>query len=688
MPPPRKFRISKESQSAGREGLAGSNDETNSNLKTGDGSSDVDSETSDETRSLKTTRKVTGRKRGKRNQGRLHRMLDMPLDVIHEICLYLLPKDLLNMARTSKELRAYFMSRNTQRLWQAARLNIPDLPPCPDDLSEPAFANLVFDPHCHRCLGKNCHQVYWAPRTRLCKGCFDIVAIKETDLEEHGFDLDDLVDFTDEDEQSCELCDIVPIMRQEDSPNVWGYYGPLLFEFIETWKQTPRYSREELLDKLYRKTWQLWEDGFELARWYKARQKSRTDEREGLREARRKAIIAKLREEGWHEDFEYMKSRDRFDIYEFDSLPEVRKPQALTDRIWRNIKPGIIELMENMRAQRLAGLRKQTLTDRLSALEKFTKELASRSPGLDLTPREVAILCPEIPSLLDPDVNAEFNPDDLGEPIQRYLNKRIEDARDSLRKMIIYECELDPSCDPFSLAVGAWFFCRWCTTARHLDHAIRHHCINLSEPKRPPDMCGVYYRLVCKMFVNQGTWCVDRYRDGVSTVAEIIQACGLDPKTATVDDMDKVDVRFQCKCSHHRQQQGYMPIMNWRTSAVKSLYTCLPCCTLKKAFKSQVAAVGPLEPIAKEVHLRSWNADPMFACARCSSRTNVDKATVMVHLRENHGINEPSKDDWKDEHMTVPIPGPTYLVLTKFQDKPSKKVGKLLKDGVAAFHNF
>lgn len=197
MPPPRRFRISKESQSAGREGLASSNEETNSNLKTGDGSSDVDSETSDKTCSLKTTRKVTGRKRGKRNQGRLHRMLDMPLDVIHEvrevsptrieyldlmyripkICLYLLPKDLLNMARTSKELRAYFMSRNTQRLWQAARLNIPDLPPCPDDLSEPAFANLVFDPHCH----VRSHFVIRALVTnRCCRDALGRTVIKST----------------------------------------------------------------------------------------------------------------------------------------------------------------------------------------------------------------------------------------------------------------------------------------------------------------------------------------------------------------------------------------------------------------------------------------------------------------------------------------------------------------------------
>ena len=59
----------------------------------------------------------------------------------------------------------------------------------------------------------------------------------------------------------------------------------------------------------------------------------------------------------------------------------------------------------------------------------------------------------------------------------------------------------------------------------------------------------------------------------LAAIVEIVQMCGLDPKTATVEDMDKVDVRFQCKCSHHRQQRGYMPIMNWRTAVRCLLHT-------------------------------------------------------------------------------------------------------------------
>jgi hypothetical protein len=33
--------------------------------------------------------------------------------------------------------------------WRVSRLNIPMLPPCPEDISEPAYANLMFFAHCH-----------------------------------------------------------------------------------------------------------------------------------------------------------------------------------------------------------------------------------------------------------------------------------------------------------------------------------------------------------------------------------------------------------------------------------------------------------------------------------------------------------------------------------------------------------
>ena len=144
--------------------------------------------------------------RGRR--GSLQDLPQMPLDVLYMVCftfepsytlftLYsfqilslLDPLDLLHLARTSKDFRNLLMSRSSISLWKVARLNIEGLPDCPPYLSEPAYANLAFDAHCHvriflfnhdlpgltylslkKCLKNGVYEVIWEFRARYCKSC-------------------------------------------------------------------------------------------------------------------------------------------------------------------------------------------------------------------------------------------------------------------------------------------------------------------------------------------------------------------------------------------------------------------------------------------------------------------------------------------------------------------------------------
>jgi hypothetical protein len=56
--------------------------------------------------------------------------------------------DLVNLARTSKALRQVLMSRKSMWVWIAARRNTPAImaPDPPEDMSEPAWALLLFGP--------------------------------------------------------------------------------------------------------------------------------------------------------------------------------------------------------------------------------------------------------------------------------------------------------------------------------------------------------------------------------------------------------------------------------------------------------------------------------------------------------------------------------------------------------------
>ena len=69
--------------------------------------------------------------------------------VLVQVFSNLHPRDLLNLARTCKKFRAFFLHPSNERLWKAARENVGDLPERPPFISEPAFVNLLFFTSCH-----------------------------------------------------------------------------------------------------------------------------------------------------------------------------------------------------------------------------------------------------------------------------------------------------------------------------------------------------------------------------------------------------------------------------------------------------------------------------------------------------------------------------------------------------------
>ncbi|KAF9007559.1 hypothetical protein BDQ17DRAFT_1238061, partial [Cyathus striatus] len=71
------------------------------------------------------------------------------LDILYEIFCYLHPQDVLHLSRTTKQLRGILMTKNARFVWKAAFSTARGLPQCPSDLTEPQYASLAFDEHCH-----------------------------------------------------------------------------------------------------------------------------------------------------------------------------------------------------------------------------------------------------------------------------------------------------------------------------------------------------------------------------------------------------------------------------------------------------------------------------------------------------------------------------------------------------------
>jgi hypothetical protein len=57
---------------------------------------------------------------------------------------HLPPSGLLSLSRVSKAFRQLLMSRSSLFLWKTSYSLIPDVPTCPEDMSEPAWAHLLF----------------------------------------------------------------------------------------------------------------------------------------------------------------------------------------------------------------------------------------------------------------------------------------------------------------------------------------------------------------------------------------------------------------------------------------------------------------------------------------------------------------------------------------------------------------
>ncbi|KAI0631516.1 hypothetical protein C8Q77DRAFT_1127302 [Trametes polyzona] len=103
--------------------------------------------------------------------GRLSGMMNVPVDIFLEIVSCLHPRDLLQLARSSKHIRSIILSRKNRSVWRASLQRFRGLPPVPDDMCEPSYAALLFDCLCFTCGVPRVAWHDYAIRLRLCKSC-------------------------------------------------------------------------------------------------------------------------------------------------------------------------------------------------------------------------------------------------------------------------------------------------------------------------------------------------------------------------------------------------------------------------------------------------------------------------------------------------------------------------------------
>ncbi|KAF9037670.1 hypothetical protein BJ165DRAFT_1532319 [Panaeolus papilionaceus] len=121
-------------------------------------------------------------------RGALEQVLSLPFDIQFEIFGLLAPTDILSLGRCSRKLRDFVRGPSFKCIWAKSRSNtFPTLPECPDDMTEPAYAELVFGKGCLICEKANLRltQRYhiWEARTRLCPQCIQTLWVNTENKE-------------------------------------------------------------------------------------------------------------------------------------------------------------------------------------------------------------------------------------------------------------------------------------------------------------------------------------------------------------------------------------------------------------------------------------------------------------------------------------------------------------------------
>ncbi|EPQ60024.1 hypothetical protein GLOTRDRAFT_118465 [Gloeophyllum trabeum ATCC 11539] len=254
----------------------------------------------------------TKRARKGKNDGRLAMLLEMPMDILFEILSHAHPLDLLQVTRTSRELRRTLLSPSSTSIWKASLAADPDLPECPPDLSYPRWVHLVYDPYCHNCSRTRVKNPDWRLRVRFCSPCF-----------------------------RQEVCEHVPwsfwvpipsLLPHRDAKNFKHLFVTShITEMTAKWKSFK--SDEDSQFKFFLERLEIVKQINEHASrcevWARKKALDRIAYQDQLRLDRRAAIIQKLKAEGYAKDLDSMTNDD---WTAFDRLKPVAQNRALTER--------------------------------------------------------------------------------------------------------------------------------------------------------------------------------------------------------------------------------------------------------------------------------------------------------------------------------------------------------------------
>ncbi|KAF8686260.1 hypothetical protein RHS04_00139 [Rhizoctonia solani] len=202
------------------------------------------------------------------------------------IARYVHPLDLIMLSRVNKFLRELFMDKRSALIWRSARENHLGLPTCPDEVSEPQYAAMLFTKRCSTCGGYAPREMNPILLIRLCGNCW----------------LEELVDVNRVTDSS--LLSVIggPIPGQSYKWRSWCLYSEAR-EVKAKLNELNKAGDDEALRKWRSERHSLVEakrrSAEPLSTWLRNRDRERAKNRDSLKALRQNEIESRLIEIGW-----------------------------------------------------------------------------------------------------------------------------------------------------------------------------------------------------------------------------------------------------------------------------------------------------------------------------------------------------------------------------------------------------
>ncbi|KAF8188326.1 hypothetical protein BJ912DRAFT_398455 [Pholiota molesta] len=592
-------------------------------------------------------------KKMNRIRGMLKNVKEMPVDILFEIFSLLNPIDLVNLTRTSKDLRAMLMSRSSISVWKSARANfVPAMPECPDDLSEPQYAELAFGKGCHYCQ-RNLGTIHtaWTARRRICNKCIDTHCCHLRDIS-----------------RSEPLYQYLPTMKitrksTKRYAEVITYYFP---EFAKLWRGT----YHTITDSKERESWKS----------TKAKERTAIDNHaqlctnwlNALHEYQQSIINQFIRKQqnevaervaylGWSDDVAKLDSYEK----EFQDLTEVVKicQKVFTDHTLSSLDDKINQYMGSIRQKRLKRERATFLGDRLPILQKvlndhllsfpvsarywypMASELYLREPQIQEIVNDASSTLESLKEQLALTI-PKIYPDAISKLIQRIDDQLLELIARQMPEQVMDRETV------FSLATTV-FECAECKYVKRIlrhSEAVLHSCTrNFNFPEAYEDHEHLA-RCLKEKYRSHRSGGLTLSKTALELVPILLKLCGLDPGTTTGQMMDDLNPIFECIPCGSRDEGR--PTMTWLGAVVhfnskKHDFGIEEGMKLERLNEDEedMARKRIIEIQERAQASKDYN-NPLIQCAHCfKTGSSESRESMKRHVKSEHGIEKPKEKD-------------------------------------------